>query len=167
MRNKTNCFILVLTICGLAVLGISLFVYTRRLVAFKLPLTGTSVSVPPEDSDKAGLAAYPDLPLALIPKESVTVKFVVEHRSSLNKKLIKVRGVVVETLLGERACPPGFGMCGQPRVFLADTTGEDRNKLYDLTVIVDEGKESGYSVGEVVEIEGTVEGSKTAVIVRK
>lgn len=127
-----------------------------------------TATIQPVDPNQSGLASYPDLPLTSIPTEPVSVKFVVEHRSALNDKLIKVRGVVVETLLGEKACPPGFGMCAQPRIFLADTAGEDRNKLYDLTVLVnEEEQEKKYPLGGTIEIQGTVHGSTVGVIVRK
>lgn len=127
-----------------------------------------TATIQPEDPNKIGLAPYPDLSITSIPEESVSVKFVIEHRSALNDKSIKVRGVVVETLLGEKACPPDRGMCAQPRIFLADTAGEDRDKLYDLTVIVnEEEQERNYPIGKTIETQGTVDGSKTAVVVRK
>lgn len=127
--------------------------------------TGT---IQPEDPNRSGLAPYPDLSITSLPKGSVSAKFVVEHRSALNGKLIKVHGVVVGTLLGEKACPPDRGMCAQPRIFLADTTGGNRNKLYDLMVIVNkEEQEKDYPIGKTIETQGTVDGSKVAVVVRK
>ena len=129
--------------------------------------TGT-VTIQPEDPNKAGLAPYPDLSFILLPTEPVSVKFVVEHRSALNGKTITIRGVVVGTLLGEKACPPDRGMCAQPSIFLADTTGESRNKLYDLRMLVsEEEQESNYLVGKTVVVQVVVDGSKVAVVARK
>lgn len=125
-------------------------------------------TVQPEDPNKVGLALYPDLTITSLPTESVSVKFIVEHRSALNSKSIKVRGIIVGTLLGERACPPDRGMCAQPSIFLADTTEESRNKLYDLRVLVnEEGQEKNYPVGKTIEIQIVVNGSKVAVVAHK
>lgn len=125
-------------------------------------------TVQPEDPNKAGLVLYPDLLITSLPTEPVSVKFVVEHRSALNGKSIKVRGVIVGTLLGEKACPPDRGMCAQPNIFLADTTAESRNKLYDLRVLVsEEEQEKNYLVGSTIEIQIVADGSKVAVVAHK
>lgn len=128
---------------------------------------GTS-TIQPEDPNKVGLAPYPDLPLISLPAEPVAVKFAVEHRSALNSKLVQVRGVIVGTLLGEKACPSDRGMCASPMIFLADTAGEDRNKLYDLVVQVnEEEQEKNYPIGKTIEMQGILEGSKTSVVMMK
>ncbi len=130
---------------------------------------GTS-TVQPEDPNKTGLSPYPDLSITSLPKESVSVKFVVEHRSALDGKTVQVRGVVVGTLLGEKACPSSgmSGMCAMPRIYLSDTSAENRDKAYDLTVLVTEdGQEGDYSVGKIIEVQGIVAGSKSGVVIRK
>lgn len=115
----------------------------------------------------AGLTSYPDLPLTSVPDEAVTVKFLIEHRSALDGKTVKVRGVVVGTLLGEAACP-SRGMCANPRIYLSDMSAENRDKAYDLTVLVNEGEQKGaYPVGIFREIQGIVAGSKSGVVIRK
>ena len=128
----------------------------------------TSGTVTPEDPNKIGLASYPDLSLTSLPKEPMSVKFVVEHRSALNGKSITVRGVVVATVLGEKACPPDRGMCAEPSIYLADTTDGSRNNLYDLRVLVSqEEKEINYSIGKTLVLQVAVNGSKVAVVARK
>jgi len=124
-----------------------------------------NATVEPGDT-QGGLALYPDLFLTSIPDEPVTVKFVVEHRSALNEKSIRVQGVVVGTLLGEAACPPGRGACAQPRIFLADTNKNDRDKSYDIMILVSE-EEKGYKVDDKIEVKVTVYSSKTTVYLQK
>lgn len=131
--------------------------------------SGTSiVTVQPEDPNKVGLAPYPDLPLTSISQQPLSVKFVVEHRSALNGKTISIRGIVVATLLGEKACPPDRGMCAQPSIFLADTTDKNRNPLYDLQVrIGEEEQEKSYLIGKTTELQVVVDGGKVHIVARK
>ncbi len=125
-------------------------------------------TVQPEDPNVAGLAPYPDLSFTLLPSEPVPIKFVVEHRTSLSGKSITICGIIVETLLGEKACPPDRDMCAQPSIFLADTTQENRNKLYDLRVLVnEEEQEKNYPIGKTIDLQVVIDGSKVAVIARK
>lgn len=127
--------------------------------------TGT---VQPEDSNKAGLALYPDLPLTSLPQQPLSIKSVVEHRTALNGKTISIRGVIISTFLGEKACPPDRGMCAQPSIFLADTAEKNRNPLYDLRILVAEDEqEKSYSIGKTVDLQVIVDGSKVAVVARK
>jgi hypothetical protein len=115
-----------------------------------------------------GLSAYPDLELSTGFIEPVSVKFLVDHRSALNGKTITVRGVVVSTLLGEKACPPDRGMCAQSSVFLADTMSSSRDKAYDLKILVKEGEmESNYPIGTTVNIRISVVGDTLSVIASK
>lgn len=131
--------------------------------------TPFSATTQPIDPNQEGLAPYPDLPLGpLLPTGSVSIKFVVEHRTALNNRSVTVVGKVVNTLLGEKACPPDRGMCAQPSVFLADSTDSNRNPHYDLKIIVNESEqEKNYPIGKSIEIPITVEGSKVAIIGRK
>ncbi|MEK7116871.1 MAG: hypothetical protein AAB837_01770 [Patescibacteria group bacterium] len=127
-----------------------------------------SETVQPENPDQTGLASYPDLSITSDPVQPISVKFAVEHRSALNSKTISVRGVVVSTLLGEKACPPDRGACAQPSVFLADTADQSRNSLYDLRVIVsEEEQEKDYPVGKTVELQVSIDGNKTSIVARK
>lgn len=133
--------------------------------------TGTGIIIEPEDQDKLGLYNYSDSPLESVPFTPISVKYLVEHRSALNEKAVTVHGVVVDTLLGEKACPNdingiGVGMCAQPRIFLADTSKEDRDKNYDVMVLVSE-EEKGYKIGDVVDVKATVTADKTSVSLMK
>lgn len=127
-----------------------------------------TATIQPGDPNKDGLAPFPDLPLSSLPQQPLSIKFVVEHRSALNGRTILTSGVIVGTLLGEKACPPDRGMCAQPSIFLADTAGENRNKLYDLRVIVgEEEQEKSYPIGKTIGLQVVIDGSKVAVIARK
>lgn len=122
----------------------------------------------PEDPNKTGLAPYPDLPLTSFPQQPLSIKSVVEHRSALNGRTISIRGVIISTLLGEKACPPDRGMCAQPSIFLADTTDKNRNTLYGLRVLVgEEEQEKSYPIGKTIDLRVVVDGSKVAVVARK
>jgi len=124
--------------------------------------------VEPEDPEQIGLAPYPDEPLERIPAEPIPVKELVEHRSALNGQVVRVRGVVVETLLGEKACPPDRGMCAQPSLFLAESSEANRNPHYDVRIVVSEAEqEADYPIGETVELPVLVQGDKTGLILQK
>lgn len=125
-------------------------------------------TIQPEDPNTMGLAAYPDLSLTSLPQQPFSIKFVTEHRSALNGRTILTRGIIVSTLLGEKACPPDRGMCAQPSVFLADTAEKNRNELYDLRVLVgEEEQEKSYPIGKTIDIQVVIDGSKTSVSARK
>ncbi|OGX27926.1 MAG: hypothetical protein A2787_00560 [Omnitrophica WOR_2 bacterium RIFCSPHIGHO2_01_FULL_48_9] len=128
-----------------------------------LPASATATA---ENPDQAGLALFEDLPLSAIPSSPVTPRFLVHHRSALNGKKIKISGFVVEAILGEKACPSGAGGCGQPRIFIAENLSGNREMGYNVMVLVAEN-EAGYSVGQAVELEGTVHASKVAVYIEK
>ncbi len=128
--------------------------------------------VKPSDPNKEGLAAVADLPLAKI-ISPLSVKDVIEHRSALNGKIITIKGVVVEAILGEKACPadkgennvPPLGGCAQPRIFLADAKDTtDSNARVMILVREDENQ---YEVGESVKVTGSISGSKVAVVMNK
>ncbi len=122
--------------------------------------TGTIVSM---NSNESGLASYPDFPLDSVPTAPISVKFLVEHRTALNGKTVAVQGVVTLAALGKNACSPE--VC-RPRIFLADTMTETRDKNYDTMVLVSE-KDIGYSLGQSVLIKGIVDSSKINVVVEK
>jgi hypothetical protein len=130
--------------------------------------TAQSGVVEPEDPNQAGLAPYPDEPLASRPAGPLSIKEVIEHRSALNDQTVQVRGMIVATLLGEKACPPDRGACGQPSLFLAETAQPNRDPLYDLQVLVGEAeREADYPLGETIELQVLVRGSKVAVVAQK
>lgn len=117
----------------------------------------------------SGLRKYPDKPVASIPTQPVSLRYVVEHRSALNGKTITVRGIVIQmprppaasTSQGEQSMA-----FPQPRIFLADTTAKRRDKNYDLIVLLQEG-ERGYSAGQKVKLKVIVDASAVAVVLRK
>lgn len=119
----------------------------------------------PSDS---GLAKYPDKPVASIPSQPVSPRYVVEHRSALNGKTITVRGIVARTLWpSDNAAQGEQSMANpQPRIFLADNLRKRRDKNYDLMVLLREG-ERGYVVGRKATIKVRVDASKVAVVLRK
>jgi hypothetical protein len=125
----------------------------------------------PDHRSSGGLSYYPDNPLRVTPAEPITVTYLIEHRSALNGKMVRVRGVVVRTLLGEAACPSGAagvppGACAQPSIYLTDEGKEPREANYDLRVLIS-ASETGYQAGQVVVIQGTVFGNPSAVILVK
>jgi hypothetical protein len=130
--------------------------------------TTVSSTVQPENPAEIGLSNYPDNPLETIPAEPISVKFLIEHRSALNNQGVQVRGVVVETLLGEKACPPDRGMCAQPSIYLAETMDANRDPNYDLRILVNEAEqEADYPIGETVELQALVQANQTTVILQK
>src|SRR3989344_751125 len=138
------------------------------LIEVETVMQGETSVIFPEDPEKAGLAQVPDLPLAASITQAVSVKFLVEHRSALHGKTVLVSGVVVDSLLGEKACPPGIGGCAEPRIFIADTKDASRDTRYDFMILVCEDvTEKDYEVGKRYEVLINVEASKVAVIGRK
>lgn len=109
---------------------------------------------------------FPDLPLEALPTEAVSIQFLVEHRTALHEKMVTVRGVVLSVLIGEAACPSTGGMCAQPRLTLADSASDSRDKRYDFVVLFPEGGGEGYHVGEDTKISGIVSASPQAVVLR-
>ena len=109
----------------------------------------------------------PDEPVSGALQEPVTVTFLVEHRSALNEQNVEVHGIIVAALLADKACPPDRGACAQPRITLADTTSESRDKGYDLPVLLPEGDETPYSLGQILDISGTVSGETYGVVMTR
>lgn len=106
----------------------------------------------------------PDLRLDSVPKGIVSVRFVVCHRSALNGRIVRVRGVVAAAFLGKAACPPDRGMCIQPSIILADSE-PSKGQLPDsirIFVLASE-KQQNYPIGKLLEVRGVVHGSETAV----
>lgn len=114
-----------------------------------------------------GLSAYPDMSLTVPPSGPVDVKFLLEHRSAFNGKVVSVRGTVVGVMLGESACPPDRGACAMPSVFLAESSDPNRDPLYDLRVLMPgETSEGDYVVGKTVVLRVIVDGNNEYVVAR-
>ena len=120
-------------------------------------------------SEASGLANYADKPISSIPSQSVSMRYVVEHRSALNGKTITVRGVVAR-IVGSSTGNVSTGEQSmanpQPRIFVADNTRKRRDKNLDLIVLLREG-EQGYSVGQKVTLRVRVDSNKIAVVMHK
>ncbi len=131
------------------------------------PFESRTEGLTPQE-DESGLAKYPDKPLASIPQQAVSMRYIVEHRSALNGKTITVRGIVARTLWPDANAPPGQQSMAypQPRIFLADNLRKGRDKNYDVAVLLPEG-ERGYVVGQRLKLRVTVDASKVAVVMRK
>ena len=120
-------------------------------------------------SGQASLDAIPDRPLEASPSAPISPRFVIEHRSALNGRLVTVRGMVVGTVAPDTGSPrtggvtPSPSQHPQPRIRLADADDRDRDVLYDLTVLLPEGHE-GYPGGQLVTVSGTVDGNRRAVV---
>ena len=100
--------------------------------------------------------------------EPISVSYLIEHRSALNGQTVRVKGLVLGMMLGDKACLPDRGMCAQPSIFLADTVENTKNPHYDLRVLVSEQeREEDYKLGQLVEVRGTVYGDRTAVVFSK
>jgi hypothetical protein len=100
----------------------------------------------------------------------VSPQFVINHRSALNGTLIEVKGIVVDIPKTTGTSPrqsnlPIANANPQPRIILADSNRKSRDRNYDLTVLIGEGKVS-YALGDTVKVTGIVEASKTAVYLR-
>lgn len=138
--------------------------------------TGTGIAQPgvisspavisPDEPVSGPQTGLPDEPL-LPPSQVQSVKFVMEHRSSLDGQHVTVHGIIVYALPPAKACPPGQGACAQPRIIIADTAESSRNKAYDLTVLLPEDDKTDYAEGQIVDISGTVSGSADGVTVMK
>ena len=131
--------------------------------------TGSGTAQANESNSAANsLAKYPDRPVASIPSQPVSTRYVVEHRSALNGKTITVRGIVARTVWPSDNAAQGEQSMAypQPRIFLADNLRKRRDKNYDLMVLFREG-ERGYVSGQKATIKVRVDASKIAVVLRK
>lgn len=133
--------------------------------ARSMPASGSGIVAPVNTAVPPPL---PDLPLEQEVTGPVTPRFVIEHRSALDGKSITVQGVVVSALTGEAACPPGRGMCAQPRVTLSDgEAGVAPDPAFDLVVVLPEGDDTGYTRGQEAEVQGRVSASGFTAVLHK
>lgn len=109
-----------------------------------------------------------DLPLSSVPTKPVSVRFVVDHRSALNRHTIRVRGIIIAALLGDAACPPDRGMCMAPSIVLAESDPDKHQPACSVRILMPkESKLQDYPIGKAVELRATVDGNKTAVVLTK
>ena len=112
-----------------------------------------------------GLAGYPDRPLPRGAAGPVSPAFLVEHRTALDGKTVRVRGVVVGFVGGDSEAG---GAQPQPRLTLADTADPGRDRNYDVPVLLGEGARAGeFKEGATVVVSGVVSASRYAVAVRR
>lgn len=125
----------------------------------------------PASQSKSGLDNRPDYPLKNVPQGPISPKFLINHRTALKGKVVRVRGIVVAAP-GPANVPPADGATliananPQPRIFLADTTGEKRDRSYDLTVMLREGDDK-FAIGARVVVTGVVEAGHNVVYLRR
>jgi hypothetical protein len=135
------------------------------------PATPTSADAAQQSSSRTDISRLEDHPLVTVPSTPVTPRFVLEHRSALNGKTVKVKGTVIRVVgrADSGNPPPGGttplpGANPQPRVFLAESPVKAHD-IYELMVLLREGDDR-YRAGQTVEIEGIVESGPGAVILR-
>jgi hypothetical protein len=146
---------------------------TRFFMLAVLAVAGAAAgqAQPPRGSSQMDLSQYPDNPLDAMPAASISPRFLIEHRSALHGKAVRVRGTVVRVVTPDDAAPSGGvtprpGGFPQPRIFLADSAAKDLDKNYEVMVLLREG-DKGYPAGKVVDIEGAVDGNRAAVVVKR
>lgn len=125
---------------------------------------GTAVTGPGRivEPDKPS-PGFPDYPLDDPPAGAMNVSFIFEHRTALNEKHVAVHGMIISTLLADKACPPGRGMCAQPRITLSDSA----DAKFKIEVLLPESDRTPYEQGQTVEISGTASSGPAAVVIRK
>ena len=131
--------------------------------------SSTSANLDSVTSTTGGLAKYQDKKTDSLPTKFVSLKYVVQHRTALNDKTIQVSGIIVA--VGQPSSGNSSGGTrsmknAQPRIFIADSSKDSRDKNLDLMIIVGEA-DNNYSVGQKVTFKVKVSGSKTAVVLRK
>jgi hypothetical protein len=127
------------------------------------PTQGSTVQVQTESKTLG-----PDLPLSAAPTKAVDVRFVVEHRSALNGRTLRVHGIVAAALLGDAACPPDRGMCMQPSIILSESgPGKNRPACSVRILVPRDAKTQDYPVGKALEVRATVDGHAKGVALTK
>jgi hypothetical protein len=122
----------------------------------------TGVKYPPIE-DTSGLENGPDEPLEGDVAATVqSVKFIVEHRSTLNGRNVTVHGIVVS------GAKPGDTICNYeqpcvPHLMIADSNGDDRDMHYDVPVFLKASNPTSFINAQPVDIFGVITGSKNSV----
>ncbi|HXM63903.1 MAG TPA: hypothetical protein VN950_23785 [Terriglobales bacterium] len=110
----------------------------------------------------------PDLPLSAMPTRPAGVCFVVEHRSALNRRTVRVHGIVAAALLGAAACPPDRGMCMPPSIILSESEpGKNRPACSVRILVSKDAKQQDYPIGKAAEVRATVDGHATGVVLTR
>jgi hypothetical protein len=120
-------------------------------------------------TSSGGLGKYKDKKLETLPTKAVSPKYIIEHRTALNDKIVSVSGVIVSVLQPPANNSGAGGVRNmanpQPRIFIADSAKNSRDKNRDLMVIVEEGDD--YEVGQKVTLKVKISSSKVAVMLQK
>ena len=127
-----------------------------------------SGSVDPAPDRPQPVSSLPDLPVEALPETPVSARFVLEHRTALSGKTVKIRGTVVRVLEPEPVSTaggvtPAPGGHPQPRLFLAAGPSAAGLPDYELIVLLREG-DRGFPSGQVVDVDVVVEASRVAVV---
>lgn len=115
-----------------------------------------------EPPQRATATPGDDLPRDSIPRQALSVRFVVEHRSRLNGHTIRVRGIITAALVGEAACPPARGMCAPNSIFLADSDASQRDSLIRV-LLPQDARPEDFAVGKQLLMKVVVHGNKVGV----
>jgi len=117
-----------------------------------------------EQPQRATATPGDDLPLGSIPSHSVSVRFVIAHRSRLNGHTIRVRGIITSALVGDAACPPDRGMCAPNSILLADSDASRRRSDSSIRVLLpQDARAQDFAVGKRLEIKVAVHGNNAGV----
>ena len=150
---------------------------TRRLVPALLAvglLAGCSAAstaptpTNPTVEDQQDVTGFPDYSLDDVPAAPVSPQFVLEHRSALDGRTIRIRGTVLRLLTPVTPTPGVFnpqpGGYFVPRVFLdagPAGAGEPNNEL--MVLLRDD--DTAYSAGQIIEVDAIVHASSVAIAV--
>ena len=165
MNNKLSLIIkIILVLTGIAV-AYFVLKYPLNLVDDNGSLEDPTTIINPEPNNPAP-SQNPDYPLTSVPTSAISVKYLIEHRSALNGKIVKVKGVVVADWTDASRCPPNAELdCPQAVIVIADNSAELYSDM-QLRVLLNDGDKS-YHLVQSVEITGMVEGSKESVMLIK
>lgn len=131
-------------------------------------VTGT-IQPTPTGGGSVGLSAFADDPLPASYQEPVGVRWLKEHRSALNGKIITTRGIVTASWMDQSHCPDNAELlCPQQRIFIADTNEITRNQLFDLQIdVLSNHPASDFKIGSTISIRVMVTGSRDNVEARE
>ncbi|MGB6677272.1 MAG: hypothetical protein WBE44_11320 [Terriglobales bacterium] len=127
------------------------------------PTQGSTVQVQAESKTLG-----PDLPLSAMPTRAVGVRFVVEHRSALNGRTVRVHGIVAAAFFGAAACPPDRGMCMPPSLILSESEPNKNRPASSVRILMpQDAKQQDYPVGKALALRATVDGHTTGLVLTK
>jgi len=107
--------------------------------------------------------SLPDLRLSSVPGKSLSVKFLVLHRSALNGRTVSIRGVIVAASFGDNGCSPRRGICMQPSLFLSDHKVPTKAMVIRVLLPV-HAQEKDYPLNSTVTMEGKALGDASGVV---